>query len=77
LRIYVVDFCYLADLPALAGIRTTRKLRNWARTRARHVSRPQEVVRIDSRLPQYSAGRPFRHVAWMISARLYNDSFGD
>jgi hypothetical protein len=48
------------------GSRVTRKRCNWARTRARHVSRPQEVVRIDSRRPQYSAERPFRHVAWMI-----------
>src|SRR5450759_1924030 len=36
---------------------------------ARHHSRPQEVVRLDSRLPQYCPERSFRHVAWMIRHR--------
>src|ERR1039458_8984779 len=32
-------------------------------------SLPQEVVRLDSRLPQYGPERSFRHVGWMIRHR--------
>src|ERR1017187_9928404 len=36
-------------LPIPVGSRRHSKLRIWARTRARHFSRPQEFVRLDSR----------------------------